>query len=79
MPAVDFENTKESLSVFIEQFPVLSMYGLKKCIKEDDQFDIDDDALLVYNYLKAYKTGKINSLYIEGSFACTFGNMHRTR
>ena len=57
----------ESLSYFVEQqFPVLAAYGKEHCIRAGDQFDIDNDALIVYKYLRAYDDGRINSLCIEG-------------
>jgi hypothetical protein len=54
------------LSNFSKQYPVFSAYGMEHRIEPSDQYDIDNDALLVYKYLKAYDSGRINSLYYPG-------------
>ena len=60
---------KSHLSDFIQQrFPVFEAYGEICLIKPEDQFDIDDHALIVFKYLKAYHDGRINSLYFEGTY-----------
>ena len=56
----------ESLSVFVKQFPVFAAYGRGHCIDAAEQFDIDEDALIVYQYLRACDNGRINSLYVPG-------------
>ena len=54
----------ESLSVLVKQFPVFAAYGRGRCINAAEQFDIDEDALIVYQYLRACDNGRINSLYV---------------
>jgi hypothetical protein len=43
------------------------VYGREHMIRSDDPYDVDDDARLVYKYLKAYDSGRINSLYYPGN------------
>lgn len=56
----------EDRSNFRQQFPVFSAYGKEHKIEAYDQYDVDDHARLVYKYLKAFDSGRINSLFYPG-------------
>ena len=52
-----------------EEIPAFGLTGTPCLVEPKEIFDIDNDARLVYNYLQAYKSGRINSLYIPGMVA----------
>ena len=59
---------EEAMERFIkEEIPVFGLIGKKCVIRPDAMYDIDDDARLVYDYLQAYRSGRINSLYNPGT------------
>lgn len=65
MPS-DFD-VKEALQRFIiAEIPVFYLIGTPKLIEPHERFEIDHDAWLVYNYLQAYSSGRINALYNPG-------------
>ena len=61
-------NYEAALFRFInEEIPAFGLTGVPRLIEPREMYDIDDDARLVYNYLQAYKSGRINSLYNPGT------------
>lgn len=60
-------SVEESFTTFIESdVPTFGLTGHKKLIDPLMDYDIDADAQLVYKYMRAYKTGRINTLCLEG-------------
>ena len=69
-------DVKEAHQRFIlAEIPVFHLIGTPKLIEPHERFEIDHDAWLVYNYLQAYSSGRINALYNPGNCvnnSCSF-------
>lgn len=62
--------SENSLKSFIEDdVPVFGLIGQHINIDPLKDYDISEDARLVYKYMKAYTTGRINSIWVEGIYA----------
>ena len=57
----------ESLTIFCEHDVIaLGLFGDQHEIDSMQMYTIDEDARLVYKYLKAYESGRINSIFVGG-------------
>ena len=69
VPKRNSADSEASLESFIlYDVPVFSLIGNKTLIDPLSDYDIDEDARLVFKFMKAYKTERINTLYFEGLF-----------
>lgn len=67
MQVPNADASENSLKSFIENdVPIFGLIGRHMNIDSMEDYDIDEDARLVYKYMNAYKTGRINSIWLEG-------------
>lgn len=62
----DFDVASSKSRFIGEEIPVFELIGSVHPIQPFEMYEIDSDARLVYNYLKAYRSGFINTLFIPG-------------
>ena len=63
-------DVEKHMQSFIKEVAVLGLIGEPHPIDTNAQYTVDADVQLVCKYLKAYKSKRINKMYIEGKYLC---------
>ena len=57
---------EQTLKEFKQNFPTLSLLGTTHLVPESSPVDITEDIQLICKYMKAYDSGKIDTLFLDG-------------